>query len=185
MTVSPHVPVTLIVGAILHICGVLFWPGLMPLRVLGFVLMLSGYLGLLGVLGLDRPLNRLSAILAGYAGVGHLMWLLLEPAPVGFAVTYILALLLAFFATSVAALHREGGLQKAGAFGVASSAVPLVGIVVGHIVLGGFGVLGLGVVQSVGFETWPADVLLALWALGAGLYLGRVGDVETEVTVIG
>lgn len=177
MTISPHVPATLIAGAVLHICGALFWPGLIPLRLLAFILLVSGYLGLLSALGRERPLNRLSAILAGYAAVGQLMWLLMPSAR--FGMLYIICLFAAFFVTSVAALHREGSLKRAGLFGLAATAAPLVAIIGGHIVLGGFGLLGLGLgysaAQSGVFVTWPADLVLSLWAVAAGLFVLPTG----------
>jgi len=178
MNVSPHVFVSLILGAALHAGGALFWPALVPLRIFGFILLLSGYLGLLSLLGLDRPLNRLSAVLAGYAAMGNLGWLLIEPASEGFGFLYVLCLFGAFFVTSVAGLHRKGALRSAGLVGAAASVVPLLALVAGHVALGGFGLLGLGwgmeAAGGNGFSTWPADLLLAAWAVVAGLFLMRM-----------
>lgn len=145
---------------------------------MAFILLVSGYLGLLSALRLDRPLNRLSAILTGYGAVGQLVWLLLGSAQ--FGMLYIICLFAAFFVTSVAALHREGSLKRAGLFGLAAKAAPLVAIIGGHIVLGGFGLRGLGLgysaAQGGGFVTWPADLALSLWAVAAGLFVLPFGS---------
>lgn len=170
-----HVPITLIAGALLHALGALLWPELIPLRIVGFILMLSGYLGLLTALGLGRPLNILSAVLAGYAAVGHLGWLLVKPAVGAFGLLYILCLLAALFVTSIAGIHRDGALRRAGVVGAAGAAVPISGLIGGHIALGGFGLIGIRVGQgALATDTlllWPADLILAGWAISAGVFV--------------
>lgn len=174
MIISLHIPVTLILGAALHVGGAILWPELIPLRILAYVLMMSGYLGLLSALGLGKPLNKLSAVLAGYGAVGHLGWLLM-PTPDAFGAVYIVCMFAAFLVTSVAGLHRKDIMRSAGIFGAVGTAVPLVVLIVGHVALGGFGFLGMawgrGAVSVETLILWPAEALLASWVGAAGVFL--------------
>lgn len=172
MTLHRYYPLLMIVGALFHIGGALAWPTLVPIRILAFALLLTGYLGLLGAMGRDRPLNLLATVLAGYAGLGQAQWLLGGEA--GFGMLYIMAMLGAFFVTSVAALHRTGGMRRAGVAGVAASSLPLAGLVAGHVALGGFGILGVATLGG-GTEllTWPGDLLIGGWSVLAGLFVWR------------
>lgn len=186
MSIPIHIPISMLLGAVLHIAGVFVWPELVALRIGAFILLLLGYFGLLSEMGLGKPLNLLSAILAGYAAVSHLLWLVLEQESriLGFA--YVLSLLGAFLITSIAALHREGAARRAGAWGGAAMATSLLGMMIGHVVLGGFGFLTLGWgLSAAGQDTlmlWPMEMVLAMWIFAAGMFVLRSvsGGAETQ-----
>lgn len=174
MFVTPHISISMLLGSALHVGGVLLWPELSPLRIGAFILLLLGYFGLLNGMGLGKPLNLLSAILAGYAAVSHMFWLLQGPDGQAFGFVYVLTLLTAFLITSIAALHRDGAVRRAGAWGGAAIATSLFGVVIGHVLLGGFGFLALGWGLSGNQDTlsiWPMELVLAAWIFAAGMFV--------------
>lgn len=181
MFVPLHIPIGMLLGAVLHIAGVLVWPELVALRVGAFILLLFGYLGLLNGMGLGKPLNLLSAILAGYAAVSHFLWLLVEPESGAFGFAYVLCLLAAFLITSIAAVHRDGAVRRAGAWGGAAIATSLISVVIGHVALGGFGILTLGWgVSAAGQDVlilWPLDLVIAVWIFSASIFVLQSGKV--------
>ena len=184
MSVSPHVPISLSAGAVATLLVSLFAPQLVPLRLLAFIILLSGYYGVLSWMGLEKPLNRLAAVFAAYGAIGQVMWLMLPDSPAGFAALYGFAMLAAFLVTSAAAVHRKGAMQKAGIVGLTGTALPLVALIVGHILLGGFGFIGIGAgaaaVSGESVIIWPIEAVLTLWALVVSGFLTLSGATRGE-----
>ena len=178
MTHATHTSAQLLVGALLFGVISLLAPEALPLRLVGLVLLLAGYLGVLGRLGLERPLNRLSAVSASLGAAAYTGWLCVEPVQPRLGFFGMMALLAALFVTGIAALHREGVLRRVGAIGAVSAGAPLLALLAGHLALGGYGFLGLAWGRSaVGagqLVTWPIDLLVALIAAATGLAWRRI-----------
>lgn len=180
MPASLHIPISLIFGALFTLAGTLIWPQLIPLRILAAIMMMSGYWGVLQLMGLSRPLNRLAGVFALYGAMGQGVWLLSPEAPQSFGVLYVFGLLSAMLITSIAAVHRQNALRTAGFVGMAAVGTPLAFIIGGHLLLGGFGVLGLSMgvsgISGESLRIWPVEVVFLVWAVFAGGFLVLRGE---------
>ena len=178
MSNNLHTAAQLVLGALLFGAVSLLLPEAVPLRLLGLVLLLAGYFGVLPWLGLARPLNLLSAVSASLGAAGYVGWLCIDPAQPRLGFFGLAALLAALFVTAVAALHRDGLLRRVGALGAVFAGAPLLALLAGHLLLGGYGLLGLAWGRSALAQgelvTWPVDVLMALIAGATGLAWRRI-----------
>lgn len=178
MNKDTHLSAQLVLGALLFGVPAVLLPGAIPLRLVGLVLLVAGYMGLLDRLGLDRPLNRLSAVTAGLGAAACVGWLCLAPPQPALGVFGLSALLAAAFVTGIAVLHREGPVRRIGAVGAVGAGVPLLALLGGHLALGGYGLLGLAwgraAISDGNPVTWPIEALIALLALAAAFTASRV-----------
>jgi hypothetical protein len=123
---------------------------LAPLRLLSLALAAFAAWCFCDEMGMHKPLNRAGFVFFTIAVAAKVQISLgLASSVIGrYYLLYMTFLLVALLLWSVAFLHRQPTLKAVGAVGVLTSAVPILALVVGHVVVGAGAVFGAGAVLS-------------------------------------
>jgi hypothetical protein len=156
---------------------------LAPLRLFSLALAAFAAWCFCDEMGMHKPLNRAGFVFFTIAVAAKVQISLgLASSVVGrYYLLYMTFLLVALLLWSVAFLHRQPTLKAVGAVGVLASAVPILALVVGHVVVGAGAVFGAGAVLSTTEGSGMVDLsyvtlverMFGLWAYVTAWLLWR------------
>ncbi|TAK99338.1 MAG: hypothetical protein EPO09_01310 [Aquabacterium sp.] len=179
--------VTLTLGAFMTLALTHTTIALAPLRILALAIASFAAWAFSDEMGIRKPLNRAGLVCFFIAAAAKIQVALgVEEHLMGrYLLLYAAFLMLAILFWSVAFLHRQSSLKRAGAVGVLAALGPIVAIVVGHIIVGAGAALGVGsllaatqggALTDMGFVTL-VERIFGLWAYVAAwmLWRGHIG----------
>lgn len=161
---------------------------LAPLRIITLAVTVFAAWAFSDEMGVRRPLNRAGLIAFAIAALARLQLALGvdDPLVARYQLLYAAFLLLAVLFWSVAFLHRQRELKVVGAVGVFATALPILALIAGHLVVGFGAIVGIGSLMSAlensrasdGNFITTVERIFGLWAYVAAWLLrrGRITD---------
>lgn len=179
--------VTLTLGAFMTLALTHTALALAPLRILALAIASFAAWAFSDEMGIRKPLNRAGLVCFFIAAATKIQVTLgVDEHLIGrYLLLYATFLMLAILFWSLAFLHRQRSLKRVGAVGLLAALGPIVAILVGHVIVGGGAVLGVGsllaatqgdALTDAGFVTL-VERIFGLWAYVAAwmLWRGHIG----------